>query len=138
MTSCECYENKWFYMKYIGKYLSEEILYAKIQTINQTLGTWFCHLCPRYRRFDSSLDQGRPFLERGFAISLLTISHTETWLVIFLVSAFTCDARLNLSFTRKHPQIQLHVAYVKSCSVQNSLSHWDPHLLRIWYFNSQC
>jgi hypothetical protein len=26
MTSWECYENKWFYMKYIGKYLSEEIL----------------------------------------------------------------------------------------------------------------
>ena len=25
MTSWECYENKWFYMKYIGKYLSEEI-----------------------------------------------------------------------------------------------------------------
>jgi hypothetical protein len=22
MTSWECYENKWFYMKYIGKYLS--------------------------------------------------------------------------------------------------------------------
>ena len=26
MTSGECFENKWFYMKYIGKYLSEEIL----------------------------------------------------------------------------------------------------------------
>jgi hypothetical protein len=26
MTSWECYENKWFYMKYIGKYLSGEIL----------------------------------------------------------------------------------------------------------------
>ena len=25
MTLWECYENKWFYMKYIGKYLSEEI-----------------------------------------------------------------------------------------------------------------
>jgi hypothetical protein len=25
MTSWECYENKWFYMKYTGKYLSEEI-----------------------------------------------------------------------------------------------------------------
>jgi hypothetical protein len=22
MTSWECYENKWFYMKYIGKYIS--------------------------------------------------------------------------------------------------------------------
>jgi hypothetical protein len=22
MTSWECYENKWFYMKYIGKYVS--------------------------------------------------------------------------------------------------------------------
>ena len=26
MTSGECFENKWFYMKDIGKYLSEEIL----------------------------------------------------------------------------------------------------------------
>ena len=29
MTSWECYENKWFYMKYIGKYLSEEILLTR-------------------------------------------------------------------------------------------------------------
>jgi hypothetical protein len=29
MTSRECYENKWFYMKYIGKYLSEEILLTR-------------------------------------------------------------------------------------------------------------
>ena len=29
MTSRECFENKWFYMKYIGKYLSEEILLAR-------------------------------------------------------------------------------------------------------------
>jgi hypothetical protein len=26
MTSRECYGNKWFYMKYIGKYFSMEIL----------------------------------------------------------------------------------------------------------------
>ena len=26
MTSGECFENKWFYMKYIWKYLSVEIL----------------------------------------------------------------------------------------------------------------
>jgi len=25
ITSGECFENKWFYMKYIGKYLSAEI-----------------------------------------------------------------------------------------------------------------
>ena len=29
MTSWECYENKWFYMKYIGKYLSAEILLTR-------------------------------------------------------------------------------------------------------------
>ena len=29
MTSRECFENKWFYMKYIGKYLSGEILFAR-------------------------------------------------------------------------------------------------------------
>jgi hypothetical protein len=29
MTSWECYENKWFYMKYIGKYLSEERLLTR-------------------------------------------------------------------------------------------------------------
>jgi len=29
MTSWECYENKWFYMKYIGKYLSGEILFTR-------------------------------------------------------------------------------------------------------------
>ena len=26
MTSRECFENKWFYMKYLGKFLSGEIL----------------------------------------------------------------------------------------------------------------
>ena len=26
MTSGKCFESKWFYMKYIGKYLSVEIL----------------------------------------------------------------------------------------------------------------
>ena len=30
MTSWECYENKWFYMKYIGKYLSAEILLSVV------------------------------------------------------------------------------------------------------------
>ena len=29
MTSRECFENKWFYTKYIGKYLSGEILLAR-------------------------------------------------------------------------------------------------------------
>jgi hypothetical protein len=29
MTSRGCFENKWFYMKYIGKYPSEEILLAR-------------------------------------------------------------------------------------------------------------
>jgi hypothetical protein len=29
MTSGECFENKWFYMKYIGKYLSVEILLTR-------------------------------------------------------------------------------------------------------------
>ena len=29
MTSWECYENKWFYMKYIGKYLSAKILLTR-------------------------------------------------------------------------------------------------------------
>ena len=29
MTSWKCYENKWFYMKYIGKYLSKEILLTR-------------------------------------------------------------------------------------------------------------
>ena len=29
MTSWECYENKWFYMKYIGKYFSGEILLTR-------------------------------------------------------------------------------------------------------------
>jgi hypothetical protein len=29
MTSWKCYENKWFYMKYIGKYLSVEILLTR-------------------------------------------------------------------------------------------------------------
>jgi hypothetical protein len=28
MNSRECFENKWFYMKYIGKYLNGEILLA--------------------------------------------------------------------------------------------------------------
>ena len=29
MTSWECFENKWFYMKYIEKYLSVEILLTR-------------------------------------------------------------------------------------------------------------
>jgi hypothetical protein len=29
MTSGECFENKWLYMKYIGKYLSAEILLTR-------------------------------------------------------------------------------------------------------------
>jgi hypothetical protein len=29
MTSGECFENKWFYMKYIGKYISVEILLTR-------------------------------------------------------------------------------------------------------------
>jgi hypothetical protein len=29
MTSRECFENKWFYMKYIGKFLSGEILLTR-------------------------------------------------------------------------------------------------------------
>jgi hypothetical protein len=29
MTSRECFENKWFYMKYIGKYLSGEMYNKK-------------------------------------------------------------------------------------------------------------
>jgi hypothetical protein len=34
MTSWECYENKWFYMKYIGKYLSGEILLTRECILN--------------------------------------------------------------------------------------------------------
>jgi hypothetical protein len=29
MTSGECFENKWFYMKHVGKYLSVEILLTR-------------------------------------------------------------------------------------------------------------
>ena len=29
VTSRECFENKWFYMKYMGKYPSGEILLAR-------------------------------------------------------------------------------------------------------------
>jgi hypothetical protein len=34
MTSRECFENKWFYMKYIGKYISGEILLHEDIKIN--------------------------------------------------------------------------------------------------------
>jgi hypothetical protein len=37
MTSGECFENKWFYMKYIGKYLSVEIL---VKTVKISKATW--------------------------------------------------------------------------------------------------
>jgi hypothetical protein len=33
MTSRECFENKWFYMKYIGKYLSVEMYNKKSITL---------------------------------------------------------------------------------------------------------
>jgi hypothetical protein len=35
MTSGECFENKWFHMKYIGKYLSAEILLTRECTIRK-------------------------------------------------------------------------------------------------------
>jgi hypothetical protein len=42
MTTWECYENKWFYMKYIGKYLSGEILLTRecsdLHDIEEILG----------------------------------------------------------------------------------------------------
>ena len=34
MTSVECFENKWFYMKYIGKYLGADGECVYIQTIS--------------------------------------------------------------------------------------------------------
>ena len=41
ITSWDCYENKWFYMKYIGEYLSGEILLTREcicrNRINETL-----------------------------------------------------------------------------------------------------
>ena len=37
MTSGECFENKWFYMKYIGKYLSAEILLT-LECSHQKIG----------------------------------------------------------------------------------------------------
>jgi len=40
MTSVECFENKWFYMKYLGKYLSAdgECIYANnISYLNQIM-----------------------------------------------------------------------------------------------------
>ena len=30
MTAGECLQNKWFYMKYIGKYLNVEILFVNV------------------------------------------------------------------------------------------------------------
>ena len=46
MTSWECYENKWFYMKYIRKYLSEEILLIRECNWIITLGwrKYYVHL----------------------------------------------------------------------------------------------
>ena len=35
MTSRECFENKWFYMKYIGKYLNGEMHNKK------SIALWF-------------------------------------------------------------------------------------------------
>ena len=43
MTSLECYENKWFYMKYIGKYLSAEILLTRECTWSLTFLAWYRH-----------------------------------------------------------------------------------------------
>ena len=45
MTSGECFENKWFYMKYIGKYLSVEILLTRVctylfETISENVVRW--------------------------------------------------------------------------------------------------
>jgi hypothetical protein len=44
MTSRECFENKWFYMKYIRKYLSGEILLAR------ECRSLFVFCCPFYFR----------------------------------------------------------------------------------------
>ena len=37
MTSGECFENKWLCMKYIGKYVSAEILLTRESTIKPVL-----------------------------------------------------------------------------------------------------
>jgi hypothetical protein len=39
MTSGECVENKWFNMKYIGKYLSVEILYFWPTSVDNNMNT---------------------------------------------------------------------------------------------------
>jgi hypothetical protein len=41
MTSRECFENKWLYMKYIEKYLSGEILLAREwMLVNKSSKKW--------------------------------------------------------------------------------------------------
>ena len=45
MTSVECFENKWFYMKYIRKYLSTEILlFANIDLSKFCLPMFLKHI----------------------------------------------------------------------------------------------
>ena len=51
MTSGECVENKWFNMKYIGKYLVVEILLTHEckycpNVTKMTTVTWLCELDP--------------------------------------------------------------------------------------------
>ena len=50
MTSRECFKNKWFYMKYIGKYLSVEILLTRECSIYDPCSSKFlCSFCSKMK-----------------------------------------------------------------------------------------
>ena len=89
MTSWECYENKWFYMKYIGEYLGGEILLARecISNQNQTTQT-------RHESYYKQLETNRTITMIGFknsasyilwnSIRILTYCSNIWYILIFL------------------------------------------------------
>jgi hypothetical protein len=93
MISWECYENKWFYMKYIRKYLSGEILLTR----ECSSPNWYAK-----QRCVHSLGFSRVGL---WYVSLFTLQHKNNKFISLRVSNYSKDERPCLfSYINWHPK----------------------------------
>ena len=83
MTSWECYENKWFYMKYIGKYLSGEILLTRecsdLHDIEEILGNkWKINKKYHTANFQNPIEKSQK--EENWTLLTQIHDHSLSWL----------------------------------------------------------